>query len=922
MAADPVALRRARLRASRARGTDTAAAQPLSGPTTDRHHEYSVGQWLMSLSEEYTRPEVVHEAAGQHLKRSGSFEDDLALGVEASLYGKPTVKTVQGYLRSSVSRRLLSRCSSWTSALSNQSEPLSVMDVLNLWQDDPEELLLDLGFGVEEPDITVRIPARFINHQSKARGIDIQLFLEAQKNRIDIENPDVRNRFRQLEVLQQVTTAFSSLVGGSAQGANRPTEPPISAETRERRRRVGMLLRKASKKTLSQTPSSQDQQPLSPPTMGPVAGPELPPDPPLDRRSPVKRARQSPPDSASLSPLAEEQGSVPETDAPTTTSPLPQEKSGGLKGGREPQSVTSPPTSTEKSRGEMADSFELEEIQSFDEGSIAGSFIGTSDPSGVISGVWTHHGHSGRLNMAAAVACAGSRRSLAQGSACVVRTNSCQSDSSGFQEEPCVPTVLQQTGPGPGFDLMKVLSAISGDSTDSQQRSVDQQEIEFSSSDQQSHVRLKHTESSLTDSNPESAMEPSDPLEREGHTAESILQEANQTDYLANIDAVQDIAHEDVGISTRAQGESVRSPPTAVLEGDSQMEIRTHQDTELETENVVVPSAGPTEVNNAGLCSGRSVSVQMNSGLVSFSQNSLKKDMSQSASLQHTAISDVQLERQPSFPRSGSYDGEDVLPDPTRCTTDPPPGLPAPSPQATHSQEKPDGMRGFRLYQPALDRCPSYEETGPTQGVIWRGSPCCCSCEHHCSRCCQNRAGPQKSPASLPYSLDELEGMMRCLRKFWRVLSEIEQRLEDEQASVLSSMSEAYRDEVQEVLDLRAAVKQEAGLLEQQLTDLAHAYDDSIKMKLNRLLDEQSHLCSQLNITPSATPPRGHAPTRSVGVQCCLLPVMDTESCVPTKDTSHVPDSAWSPSRKIDKLDFVGFIKSLKDVSIGNDSLE
>lgn len=67
------------------------------------------------------------------------------------------------------------------------------MDVLTLWQDDPEELLLDLGFGVEEPDITVKIPARFINHQSQARGINIQVFLEAQQNRVDIENPDVRS---------------------------------------------------------------------------------------------------------------------------------------------------------------------------------------------------------------------------------------------------------------------------------------------------------------------------------------------------------------------------------------------------------------------------------------------------------------------------------------------------------------------------------------------------------------------------------------------------------------------------------------------------------------------------------------------------------------------------------------------------------
>lgn len=72
------------------------------------------------------------------------------------------------------------------------------MDVLNLWSDDPEEVLLDLGFGVEEPDITGRIPARFINNQSQARGINLQVFLEAQKNRMDIENPDVRSTCRML----------------------------------------------------------------------------------------------------------------------------------------------------------------------------------------------------------------------------------------------------------------------------------------------------------------------------------------------------------------------------------------------------------------------------------------------------------------------------------------------------------------------------------------------------------------------------------------------------------------------------------------------------------------------------------------------------------------------------------------------------
>lgn len=68
------------------------------------------------------------------------------------------------------------------------------MDILNLWNDDPEELLLDLGFGCDEPDLSGRIPARFINYQSQARGINLQVFLEAQKSRLDLENPDVSSK--------------------------------------------------------------------------------------------------------------------------------------------------------------------------------------------------------------------------------------------------------------------------------------------------------------------------------------------------------------------------------------------------------------------------------------------------------------------------------------------------------------------------------------------------------------------------------------------------------------------------------------------------------------------------------------------------------------------------------------------------------
>lgn len=70
----------------------------------------------------------------------------------------------------------------------------SVVDKFNLWNDDPEALLLDLGFGSDEPDLSGRIPARFINYQSQARGINLQVFLEAQRSRLDIENPDVSSK--------------------------------------------------------------------------------------------------------------------------------------------------------------------------------------------------------------------------------------------------------------------------------------------------------------------------------------------------------------------------------------------------------------------------------------------------------------------------------------------------------------------------------------------------------------------------------------------------------------------------------------------------------------------------------------------------------------------------------------------------------
>lgn len=72
------------------------------------------------------------------------------------------------------------------------------MDMHDLWNDDPESLFLELGFGCDEPDLSARIPARFINFQSQANGMSLQVFLEAQRNRLDLENPDVSCEFATL----------------------------------------------------------------------------------------------------------------------------------------------------------------------------------------------------------------------------------------------------------------------------------------------------------------------------------------------------------------------------------------------------------------------------------------------------------------------------------------------------------------------------------------------------------------------------------------------------------------------------------------------------------------------------------------------------------------------------------------------------
>uniref|UniRef100_H0WP45 ITPR interacting domain containing 1 n=1 Tax=Otolemur garnettii TaxID=30611 RepID=H0WP45_OTOGA len=217
-------------------------SQGLPIPTLEDFKQESIQQWLdsglyVSVNENF--PQVIDHTV--------------------SLHEQGTVQmTVKDYMRSLhqfSETPTLSRGTSFNSCHSTASMPQSIPEWLDFWENDPVEVLLALGFGADEPDICTQIPDRFLGCVSAARGINIHVFLEAQKQRMDIENSNLYGRFRQLEILDHVTSAFSSLLGdigilqnkGDEKAEGESTQrTPVNGD-REHRRRMGRLLRRASK---------------------------------------------------------------------------------------------------------------------------------------------------------------------------------------------------------------------------------------------------------------------------------------------------------------------------------------------------------------------------------------------------------------------------------------------------------------------------------------------------------------------------------------------------------------------------------------------------------------------------------------------------------------------------------------------------
>lgn len=389
--------------------------------------------------EERQRLEDFKQESIQQWLDSGSFVSanenyHQAIDHTASLHEQGMVHmTVKDYVRSlhQLSETpTLSRGTSFNSCHSAASIPQSIPELLEFWEKDPVELLLDLGFGSDEPDICTQIPDRFLDCNSAARGINVHVFLEAQKQRMDVENPNVYDRFQQLQILDHVANAFSTFLNEvnvrqnemelkygqkrlqntsvnstkkhqrrgeffrrhSEQSSGRECDDQVS-EPSNIRERFSLTLTKPAKHGVNLTASAKhcDQSHSSPPTESLLLQ--------LPKGSKSSHAPGAPQGKQCCSMVLP----VKQASPSCVLERIAKDRN---------QKESSVHTKRLKSRfchaGNAADSFEMEEVLSFEED--------TSNPVDKTSDLMIN------------------------------RANSCQSDSSGFLEEPLDPPGQQMPG--------------------------------------------------------------------------------------------------------------------------------------------------------------------------------------------------------------------------------------------------------------------------------------------------------------------------------------------------------------------------------------------------------------------------------------------------------------------------------------------
>ncbi|KAK3574164.1 hypothetical protein QTP86_003454 [Hemibagrus guttatus] len=177
------------------------------------------------------------QSCGKVASQENSRQLTLATGLDGGLHDEE-FGTPQQRLNVPFRNMGHSMASSIYSSTTNKTAS-SVSEVLQMYAEDAEETLYQLGFGCEEPQVTARIPARFFTFPSQLRGINFRLFLESQLRRIREEDPglSLASRFRQVEVLTAMANAFYSLYSHVSRTPLQKLAPPefsFSSPTVER----------------------------------------------------------------------------------------------------------------------------------------------------------------------------------------------------------------------------------------------------------------------------------------------------------------------------------------------------------------------------------------------------------------------------------------------------------------------------------------------------------------------------------------------------------------------------------------------------------------------------------------------------------------------------------------------------------------
>ncbi|XP_064823091.1 protein ITPRID2-like [Oncorhynchus masou masou] len=208
-----------------------------------------IESWLLGCGLETDSENSRHNMTVESLLKSKSFEDNLSLGAEATVLNveegvsdlsscpllfPPPKHPHRGVTTSTPRQRLalpllhLGHSLASSGLSKSTSKASSVSEALQMCAEDAEETLYQLGFGCDEPEVTARIPIRFINFPSHAHGINLRLFLQSQLHRLRQEDPglSLASRFRQVEVLTAMANAFYSLYSHVSRTPLQKLAPP------------------------------------------------------------------------------------------------------------------------------------------------------------------------------------------------------------------------------------------------------------------------------------------------------------------------------------------------------------------------------------------------------------------------------------------------------------------------------------------------------------------------------------------------------------------------------------------------------------------------------------------------------------------------------------------------------------------------